>query len=90
MLAPREALMRKQARLYDELIRRKKAEAELAKDGPIRDMVAASLFPFAIDQSSRERPAWRTDAERRARIRDIARICFDAADKFIKVRNEAR
>jgi hypothetical protein len=52
----------------------------------LRDMVAASLYPFAIDQASHI--PWRTEAERRTKLRDLARMCYMAADEFMKARDE--
>lgn len=55
-------------------------------DIELRDMVAASLYPFAIDQSSRS--PWTTESERRKKLRDIAKLCYMAADEFIQARDE--
>jgi hypothetical protein len=55
--------------------------------GIVRDMVAASLYPFAIDQASQY--PWKTEKERREKLRKIASMCYMAADEFMKARDEA-
>jgi hypothetical protein len=54
--------------------------------GIIRDIVAASLYPFAIDQSSHT--PWKTEAERRQKLRNLAKLCYMAADEFMAARDE--
>lgn len=56
------------------------------KTSIVRDMVAASLYPFAIHQNSDE--PWRTEEGRRKKLRDLAKLCYMAADEFIKVRDK--
>jgi hypothetical protein len=53
--------------------------------GLVRDMVAASLYPFAIDQASHH--PWKTEKERKAKLRKIASMCYMAADEFMKARD---
>jgi hypothetical protein len=85
----RELDMQIKSKQYDYL-RQRKQEMETAattiKTSIVRDIVAASLYPFAIDQSS-ETP-WKTETERRKKLRDLAKICYMAADEFMKARDE--
>ena len=52
----------------------------------LRDHVAAALYPFAIDQYSKTQFHWTDEAGRRKHLRDLAKICYMAADEFVKAR----
>jgi hypothetical protein len=85
----RELDMQIDAKKYEFLLQRKlemESTANRLKTSIVRDMVAASLYPFAIDQSSHT--PWRTETERRAKLRMIAGLCYMAADEFMKARDD--